>query len=63
MTDADEYAIKYMENHCDQYPHANINLILMKLKGPATAHVERIQSVFADADRHNIGVLPLERFR
>ncbi len=63
ITDADEYALRYMESHPDTFPHANIQLILAKLKGPATAHVDKIKSTLCTGDPDNTGCLPYETFR
>ena len=63
LVDADEYAFRYMETHVDTFPHANINLILEKLKGPATAHIDKIRSVLSDADPNKTGTLPYETFK
>jgi Ca2+-binding EF-hand superfamily protein len=61
--DADEYALRYMEEECDQFPHANIRLILAKLKGPATVHVDQIRATFKDADSENNGLIPDDQFK
>ena len=63
LVDADEYAFRYMETHVDTFPHANINLILEKLRGPATAHIDKIRSVLSDADPNKTGTLPYETFK
>lgn len=63
LNDADEYAFRYMECHLEQFPHANIHLILAKLKGPATIHVDKIKSAFKDADTNHCGNLPDIQFR
>ena len=63
LIDADEYALHYMEHHCDQFPHANINLILSKLRGPASSHVMEIRKVFAEADPSGSGQLSCDVFR
>lgn len=46
-----------------QFPHANISLILAKLRGPASAHTASIQKAFSDADTARTGKTPLELFR
>ncbi|XP_003389005.1 PREDICTED: EF-hand domain-containing family member C2-like [Amphimedon queenslandica] len=63
LTEADEYAMRYMESNSDQFPHANINLILSKLKGPATAHIEKIKTAFNDADIDKKGFVTEEEFK
>lgn len=63
LVEADEYALRYMESHSGQFPHANINLILSKLQGPATAHIDKIKTAFKDADKNNTGSIPDEEFR
>ena len=52
-----------MESYSDQFPHANINLILSKLKGPATAHIEKIKTAFKDADIDKNGFVTEEEFK
>ncbi len=63
IVDSDEYALRYMEAHPDTFPHGNIQLILAKLKGPATAHVDKIRTVLHSGDPENTGSLPYETFR
>lgn len=63
IIDADEYVLRYMESHSEQYPHANINLILAKLKGPATIHVDKITGAFKDADTKTTGFVAQQQFR
>lgn len=60
---ADEYALRYMEYHCDQFPHANINLILAKLKGPASSHIETVNRKFSAADAQSTGEISYKTFR
>ena len=63
LVDADEYALRYMEHHCGQFPHANINLILSKLRGPAASQVNEIKKVFSEIDPSHTGQLTYEKFR
>lgn len=63
LIDADEYALRYMENHSGQFPHANIHLILSKLRGPAASHVSEIKRVFTEIDPSSTGQLTYENFR
>lgn len=63
IVDADEYALRYMEANADQFPHANINLILAKLRGPATVHIDQIKMAFSDADVARSGFVPDDQFR
>ena len=52
-----------MEEELHQFPHANIELILAKLKGPATIHVDQIKTAFNNADTNNTGLLPNDQFK
>ena len=99
LIDADEYALRYMEKHCDevphthththshthththththhslthtctymyncvQFPHANISLIMTKLCGPASAHIDAVRKAFVEADTSKCGRLPYRQFK
>lgn len=63
LIDTDEYALKYMEKYFEQFPHANISLILSKLKGPAQAQASSVQAAFQGADSRGSGKLDYGRFR
>lgn len=63
IIDADEYALRYMEEESHQFPHANIELILAKLRGPATVHVDQIKAAFKNADTNNNGLILDDQFR
>ena len=52
-----------MENHPEIFPHANIQLILAKLRGPAAAYVGNIKSTLNEADPNKTGSLPYETFK
>lgn len=63
LIDADEYALRYMEKHAEQFPHANIDLILAKLKGPAVSHISEVQRLFSEADPSSSGRIAFAQFR
>ena len=83
LSNADEYALRYMEKHAEQvklllslcmlvescntslfqFPHANINLILKKLTGPASAHISDVKKAFSELDSRGEGKVPLDQFR
>ena len=63
LSDADEYAFHYMERHCHRFPHANLSLILSKLRGPATAHVNKIRTAFSEADSRDTGNVAYNTFK
>lgn len=49
--------------HFLQFPHANVSLILSKLKGPASAHHSNIKIAFIQADTTNQKTLTFHQFR
>lgn len=63
LIDADEYALRYMENNADQFPHANVSLILAKLKGPASSHISAVKTAFAEVDVEKTGKISIDKFR
>jgi len=63
LIDTDEYALRYMEKHCHQFPHSDVGLILSKLRGPASAHLRDIRKAFLSADPSNSGRLSFDQFR
>ena len=63
LIDGDEYVFKYMEKHCEQFPHSNLNLIMAKLRGPAIPRIQDIKEKFAKHDPEKLGVLPYVKFR
>ena len=46
-----------------QFPHANISLILAKLKGPASSHISMVKTAFLELDTEKKGKLSIEKFR
>ena len=54
--------IVFMCVPCQQFPHANVDLILSKLKGPVGSQADAIQEAFRKADIHNTGKLGFHTF-
>ncbi|XP_073255064.1 EF-hand domain-containing family member C2-like [Porites lutea] len=63
LIDADEYAVMYMEKHSSEFPQANIQFILPKLKQILESKYEEVKSEFQRFDQDNSGKIPASRFR
>lgn len=63
LIDADEYAVMYMEKHSSEFPQANIQFILPKLKQILESKYEEVKSEFQRFDQGNSGKMPASRFR
>lgn len=63
ITDADEYAFRYMEQHAAEFPQANMSLILGKIRAGAAAKSKEVKQMIADADGASSGKVPYETFR
>ena len=63
LIDADEYAVMYMEKHSSEFPQANIQFILPKLKQILESKYEEVKSEFQRFDQGNSGKIPASRFR
>ncbi|KAM7435985.1 EF-hand domain-containing member C2 [Porites harrisoni] len=63
LIDADEYAVMYMEKHSSEFPQANIQFILPKLKQILESKYEEVKSEFQRFDQSNSGKIPASRFR
>ncbi|XP_030055562.1 EF-hand domain-containing family member C2 isoform X2 [Microcaecilia unicolor] len=62
LVDADEYAFIYMENNAHEFPRANINIILNKLK-KKEAKSREIKQTFAASDPGRSNKVEYEQFR
>lgn len=63
LIDADEYAVMYMEKLSSEFPQANIQFILPKLKQILESKYEEVKSEFQRFDQGNSGKIPASRFR
>ncbi|XP_027731392.1 EF-hand domain-containing family member C2 isoform X2 [Vombatus ursinus] len=63
LLNGDEYAFTYMEQHADEFPMSNIELILKKLKAIGSPSAREIKLVFASTDPKHTKVLDYETFR
>uniref|UniRef100_A0A3B1KBS9 EF-hand domain-containing family member C2 n=1 Tax=Astyanax mexicanus TaxID=7994 RepID=A0A3B1KBS9_ASTMX len=63
LVDADEYAFNYMEQHAEEFPRANIGIILSKLKSIHAEKQKEIKHFLANSDPGNTGLVPYESFR
>ncbi|XP_002735862.1 EF-hand domain-containing family member C2-like [Saccoglossus kowalevskii] len=63
LTDADEYAYRYMEKHAQEFQVADINAILKRLKDVGQANVEQIADFFKRNDPDSLGKIRYEQFR
>lgn len=63
LIDADEYAVNYMEKHAADFPQANVQFILPKLKRILEQKYEEIKTEFQQHDPDNMGKIPAGVFR
>ncbi|XP_053168976.1 EF-hand domain-containing family member C2 isoform X2 [Hemicordylus capensis] len=63
LVDADEYAFNYMEKHANEFPMANINIILNKLKVIGEPRSREIKQIFAATDPQHTAIIDYEQFR
>ncbi|XP_013419576.1 EF-hand domain-containing family member C2-like [Lingula anatina] len=63
LIDADEYAFRYMEQHSDEFPQANVDRIFEKLKELSKGKTEEVKSFFMRNDPSNTGNVQYEQFR
>ncbi|XP_020851710.1 EF-hand domain-containing family member C2 [Phascolarctos cinereus] len=63
LLNGDEYAFTYMEQHADEFPMSNIEIILKKLKAIGSPSAREIKLVFASTDPKHTKVLDYETFR
>jgi len=63
LIDADEYAVNYMEAHSEEFPQANINLILPKLLRILENDLREIKRMFEGADARKTGRITYNAFK
>ncbi|XP_041856758.1 EF-hand domain-containing family member C2 [Melanotaenia boesemani] len=63
LLDADEYTLKYMEQHADEFPKANTGSILSKLRSISEGKQSEIRKFLTLSDPTNTGFIPYESFR
>lgn len=63
LVDADEYAFNYMEKHANEFPMANINIILNKLKLMGEPRSREIKQIFAATDPQFTTIIDYDKFR
>ncbi|NXI43529.1 EFHC2 protein, partial [Galbula dea] len=63
LVDADEYTLNYMEKHANEFPVANISVILEKLKGIGEPRSREVRQTFAAADPEHTKVIEYDSFR
>ncbi|ESP05007.1 hypothetical protein LOTGIDRAFT_211798 [Lottia gigantea] len=62
IVNADEYAFRYMEEHSSEFPLANINQAIQKIKSKIGSSMEDVRSFFARNDPHGAGAINYEQF-
>jgi len=62
LTDADEYAVNYMEKHPGDFPAANVNTVLPKLKDAVGSNGSELKMMLEAADRKKAGVVDYASF-
>ncbi|XP_055942955.1 EF-hand domain-containing family member C2-like [Argiope bruennichi] len=63
LLEADEYTYDYMEQHCDQFPHANVRKIMTEFKEWITPKCGSLKSGFERYDPCKTGLINYEHFR
>ncbi|XP_057707390.1 EF-hand domain-containing family member C2 [Corythoichthys intestinalis] len=63
LLDADEYTFKYLEQHAEQFPKANIGSILAKLRLIPEEKQREIRNVLTLSDPTNTGFVTFDSFR
>ncbi|NXH20112.1 EFHC2 protein, partial [Bucco capensis] len=63
LVDADEYTLNYMEKHANEFPVANIGVILKKLKDITEPHLREVRQRFAATDPEHTKVIEYDCFR
>jgi len=58
LTDADEYALRYMETHCDEFPHSNMALIIPKITEAVKNKEKELKELFVAHDSDQSGNIP-----
>nr|XP_030138939.3 EF-hand domain-containing family member C2 [Taeniopygia guttata] len=63
LVDADEYTFNYMEKNANEFPMADICVILNKLKSMTEPRAKEIRKTFAITDPEHTGVIGYDTFR
>ncbi|CAL8075050.1 unnamed protein product [Calicophoron daubneyi] len=63
IVDADEYALSYMEKHCTEFPHADINIIRQKLKPFIEGRCEELNQFGVNQDPEHTGSFGFAQLR
>ncbi|KAK2527105.1 Efhc2 [Columba guinea] len=63
LVGADEYTFNYMEKHANEFPMADVGVILKKLKDIAEPRSREIRQVFAAADPEHTKLIEYDPFR
>lgn len=63
LIDADEYAIRYMECHADEFPQANPQIVVPKVRRVIHQNLSEIKMMFESADRKKTGKVSFESFK
>ncbi|KAJ7403333.1 EF-hand domain-containing family member C2 [Pitangus sulphuratus] len=63
LVDADEYTFSYMEKNANEFPVADIGVLLMKLKDKTESRSKEIRKTFATADPEHTNVIDYGTFR
>ncbi|XP_071429650.1 EF-hand domain-containing family member C2 isoform X1 [Pithys albifrons albifrons] len=63
LVDADEYTFSYMEKNANEFPVADIGVILMKLKDKTESRSKEIRKTFATTDPEHTNVVDYDTFR
>ncbi|XP_046853746.1 EF-hand domain-containing family member C2-like [Xenia sp. Carnegie-2017] len=63
LTDADEYAVYYIEKNNKEYLQANVPIILSKLREITDKHQDKLRSYFAEVDTQDSGYVSFDDFR
>ncbi|XP_022623034.1 EF-hand domain-containing family member C2 [Seriola dumerili] len=63
LLDADEYTLRYMEKHAEEFPKANIGNIFSKLRSIPEEGQSEIRKFLTLSDPSNTGLIPYEAFR
>ncbi|XP_014194781.1 EF-hand domain-containing family member C2 isoform X2 [Haplochromis burtoni] len=63
LLDADEYTFKYMEQHAEEFPRANMGIIISKLRSLPEEKQREIRKFLTLSDPSNTGFIPFESIR
>ena len=63
MIDADEYALKFMEQHTEEFPQADISLVIPKVCQLVQHDMNEMQMLFESADKMKKELLPFDTFK